>query len=61
MLPGKGQKEDEKLQEIKRNITEGKSPGFTEDDQGVLWYKRRIYVPNNKGIKDLRACLESPN
>jgi hypothetical protein len=61
MLPGKGQKEDEKLQEIKRNITEGKSPGFTEDDQGVLWYKRRICVPNNKGIKDLRACLESPN
>jgi hypothetical protein len=35
----KGQKEDEKLQEIRRNIAEGKSPGFTEDKQGVLWYK----------------------
>jgi hypothetical protein len=31
----KGQK-DEKLQEIRRNIAEGKSLGFTEDDQGVL-------------------------
>jgi hypothetical protein len=28
--------EDEKLQEIKRNIAEGKSLGFTEDEQGVL-------------------------
>jgi hypothetical protein len=35
----KGQKEDEKLQEIRKNIVEGKSPGFTEDEQGVLWYK----------------------
>jgi hypothetical protein len=35
----KGQKEDEKLQEIRRNIAECKSPGFTEDEQGVLWYK----------------------
>jgi hypothetical protein len=35
----KGQKEDEKLQEIRRNIAEGKSPGFTKDKQGVLWYK----------------------
>jgi hypothetical protein len=32
----KGQKKDKKLQEIRRNIAEGKSPGFTEDDQGVL-------------------------
>jgi hypothetical protein len=35
----KGQKKDEKLQEIRRNIAEGKSLGFTKDDQGVLWYK----------------------
>jgi hypothetical protein len=30
---------DEKLQEIRRNIAEGKSTGFTEDEQGVSWYK----------------------
>jgi hypothetical protein len=35
----KGRLEDEKIQEIKRNIKEEKSPGFTKDDQGVLWYK----------------------
>jgi hypothetical protein len=32
----KGQLEDEKIQEIKRNIKEEKLPGFTEDDQVVL-------------------------
>jgi hypothetical protein len=35
----KGQLKDEKIQKIKRNIKEEKSPRFTEDDQGVLWYK----------------------
>jgi hypothetical protein len=49
----KGQKEDEMLQEIMRNIAEGKSPGFTEDEQGVLWHKRRICVPDDKEIKNL--------
>jgi hypothetical protein len=29
-----------------------KSPGFLEDDQGVLWYKGRIFVPNDKELKD---------
>jgi hypothetical protein len=37
----RGQLEYEKIQEIKRNIKEEKSPGFTKDDQGVLWYKGR--------------------
>jgi hypothetical protein len=32
----KGQLEYEKIQEIKRNIKEEKSPGFTEDDKGAL-------------------------
>jgi hypothetical protein len=40
----RGQLEDEKIQEIKCNIKEEKSPGFSEDDQGVLWYKGRICV-----------------
>jgi hypothetical protein len=41
-----GQLEDEKIQEIKCNIKKEKSPSFMEDDQGVLWYKGRICVPN---------------
>jgi hypothetical protein len=32
----KCQLEDKKIREIKGNIKEEKSPGFTEDDQGVL-------------------------
>jgi hypothetical protein len=38
----KGQLEDVKIQEIKRNIKEEKSPGFLEDDEGVLWHKGMI-------------------
>jgi hypothetical protein len=35
----RGQLEDEKVQEIKHNIKAEKSPGSSEDDEGVLWYK----------------------
>jgi hypothetical protein len=57
----RGQLEDEKIQEIKRNIKEEKSSGFSEDDEGVLWYKGTIYVPNVKELKDkvLREAHES--
>jgi hypothetical protein len=57
----RGQVEDEKIQEIKLNIKEEKSPGFSEDDQRVLWYKGRICVPNVKELKDkiLREDHES--
>jgi hypothetical protein len=48
----RGQLEDEKVQEIKHNIREEKSPGLSEDDEGVLWYKGRICVPNVKELKD---------
>jgi hypothetical protein len=48
----KGQIEDDKIQEIKRNIKEEKLPRFLEDDEGVLWYKGRICVPNVKELKD---------
>jgi hypothetical protein len=48
----RGQLEDEKTQENKHNIKEEKSHGFLEDDQGVLWYKGRICVPNIKELKD---------
>jgi hypothetical protein len=52
----KGQVEDEMIQEIKRNIKEEKSPGFLEDEEGVLWYKGRIWVPNIKELKDKILC-----
>jgi hypothetical protein len=52
----RGQLEDEKIQEIKRNIKEEKSLGFSEDDEVVLWYKGRICVPNVKQLKDKILC-----
>jgi hypothetical protein len=57
----KGQLEDEKIQEIKRNIKEEKSSSFLEDDEGVLWYKGRICVANIKEMKYkvLRQAHES--
>jgi hypothetical protein len=57
----RGQLEDEKVQEIKCNIKEEKSPGSSEDDEGVLWYKERICVPNVKELKDkiVREARES--
>jgi hypothetical protein len=48
----RGQLEDEKIQEIKRNIKEENLPGFSADDEGVLWYKGSICVPNVKELKD---------
>jgi hypothetical protein len=47
----RGQQEDEKIQEIKCNIKEENLPGFSEDYEGVLWYKGRICVPNVKELK----------
>jgi hypothetical protein len=52
----RSQLEDEKVQEIKRNIKEEKSPVFSEDDEGVLWYKGRICVPAVKELKDKILC-----
>jgi hypothetical protein len=52
----RGQLEDEKMQEIKRNIKKENSPGFSEDDKGVLWYKGRICVPDIKELKNKICC-----
>jgi hypothetical protein len=57
----RGQLKDKKVQEIKRNIKEEKSLGFSEDDEGVLWYKGRICVHSVKELNDkiLREAHES--
>jgi hypothetical protein len=44
--------EDKKIYKIKRNSKEEKTPKFTKTNQGVLWYKRRICMPNIKELKD---------
>ncbi|WVZ70419.1 hypothetical protein U9M48_019090 [Paspalum notatum var. saurae] len=47
------QKDDEKLQEIRELLKLGKAPHFREDEQGTLWYKNRICVPNVDRIRKL--------
>ncbi|WVZ63477.1 LOW QUALITY PROTEIN: hypothetical protein U9M48_013104 [Paspalum notatum var. saurae] len=47
------QKHDEKLQEINELLKIGKAPYFREDEQGTLWYKNRICVPNVDSIRKL--------
>ena len=42
-----------KLREIRQLIKDDKAPGFTEDNQGTVWFKKRICVPNQKDIKEL--------
>jgi hypothetical protein len=41
----KVQESDEKIKEIKAQISLGKAPDFTEDEQGTVWFKKRICVP----------------
>jgi hypothetical protein len=49
----KGQLEDAKIQEIKEQINEEKAPGFSVDEQGTLWYKKHLCVPDVKEIREL--------
>jgi hypothetical protein len=44
----KGQLEDAEIQEIKEQIKKDKAPGFSIDEQGTLWYKKRLWVPKVK-------------
>jgi hypothetical protein len=49
----KGQLEYAKIQEIKEQINEEKSLGFSVDEQGTLWYKKCRCVPDVKEIREL--------
>ena len=48
----KGQVGDAKIQEIKDLITEGRGPEFTEDEQGTIWFKNRICVPDIDSLRE---------
>jgi hypothetical protein len=49
----KGQVGDAKIQEIKDLITEGRGLEFTEDEQGTVWFKDRICVPEIDSLHEL--------
>jgi hypothetical protein len=48
----KGQIDDAKIQEIKDLITEGRGLDFTEDEQGTIWFKNRICVPEIDSLRE---------
>jgi hypothetical protein len=50
----KGQLEDVEIKEIRDTMERGKAPDFTEDDQGTIWFKNRIFVPD---VGDLRKTI----
>jgi hypothetical protein len=49
----KGQKDDEKINEIRQLIIDGKGPDFHEDAEGVVWFKDRLCVPDITSIREL--------
>jgi len=42
-------------------LEEGRSPGFRVDQEGIVWHKDRLCVPDIQRIKDviLKECYES--
>jgi hypothetical protein len=48
----KGQIGDAKIQEIKDLMAEGRGPDFTEDEQGTIWFKNRICVPQIDRLRE---------
>jgi hypothetical protein len=47
-----GQIGDAKIQEIKDLITEARGPEFTEGEQGMVWTKDRICVPEIESLHE---------
>jgi hypothetical protein len=43
----KAQGTDEDLMKIRKHTGENKAPDFRVDDQGTLWYKNRLCVPED--------------
>jgi hypothetical protein len=41
-----GQLEDIEIKEIRETMEKGKATDFTEDDQGTIWFRNRICVPD---------------
>ena len=57
----KGQLNDEKFKDIAERIVIGKALGFHMDDQGTIWFGKRICVPEVKSIREsiLREAHDS--
>jgi hypothetical protein len=56
-----GQKEDEGIKKIVKLLKEEKAPDFRIDQEGIVWFKHRLCVPDIQKIKNviLRESHES--
>ena len=48
----KGQLEDDRIKEVKELMEIGKAPEFIEDEQGTVWFRKRICVPDVEHLRD---------
>jgi hypothetical protein len=57
----KGQLDDAGIQKIKESMKQGEALDFTEDDQGTVWFKNRICVPETGDLREtiLREAHDS--
>nr|ABA91307.1 retrotransposon protein, putative, Ty3-gypsy subclass [Oryza sativa Japonica Group] len=47
------QKDNEEIREVKERLAAGFAKEFSTDEKDVLWYKKRIYVPKQGGLRGL--------
>jgi hypothetical protein len=48
----RGQLNDAGIQKIKESMKQGEGPDFTEDDQGTVWFKNQICVPETRDLRE---------
>nr|GFD52579.1 putative reverse transcriptase domain-containing protein [Tanacetum cinerariifolium] len=46
------QKDDDELWAIVHNVEDGKHTEFSVDDDGVVWFKDRLCVPNDQALRE---------
>jgi hypothetical protein len=48
----KWQLDDARIQKIKESMRQGEAPDFTEDEQGTVWFKNRLCVPETGNLRE---------
>jgi hypothetical protein len=47
------QKGNKELEKIREDLKDGKAKGFSEDEQGTIWFEKHICVPNDPNLRKL--------
>ncbi|XP_073046104.1 uncharacterized protein [Primulina eburnea] len=55
------QSQDTSILKVKEQVQEGKAPEYQIDENGILWMKGRLYVPNVDDIREKLATLYMEN